>query len=817
MGGDAPKRSGSDEGQKRQDGLDLTLDRGLNHLARRARGILLLEQATAHLWPLACVLGLGIAFALLDLPALLPGALHFALLILFFCALATAALAAAALPLPARRQALRRVEEDSALPHRPLSSADESLATGGDDPFALALWRAHRQRLAQILPRLRLAPPRALMAHLDPLGLRALVVLLIVLGSVVAGHEAPARLSAALHPGWTGNGPPATLQLWITPPAYSGQPQLTLALPSSISQAQLPPPLKLPAGSHLKALLQGGHGTAIFDLDQTPHAFAPVEQNSQQVEMTLDSGRLLTLRQGRKTLGRWPVVLLQPTPPEIKLLHADVSEQSEIRVELDAADEYGLASWGLIITRPGKSGELPLDLPLSPKGAKQTKQTHWLNLTAHPWAGLPVLIQAVARNVAGLESRGETQPFTLPEREFHNEVAQRIIDLRRVLADQEFTLPSRRAAAEGLFTITNDSSSFGEDTKTYLSLRSALYRLARSREPGEIPGVLDLMWHGAQRIEDGGDGERTQSLMEKMNELQKGLETGDAAFDQALAEAQAALAEAMKDLPPTASSPDGKEEGPVVTEQDLQALLKRIRDLARTGAKDKARQMLSELTEMLHNARRTPMTPEQSKAQHALAADLQALAALTHRQQALNERTRSIDAGSPANALALAQEQDSIRESLAKIAGQLQQDTGEAPNALQKADGQQGKAATALRNDKAPNAPRTTASLGTARAAQDEALRLLQQGQQQAQASAGRALGRLGVKGVPAPSASSPWSRAHDPFGRASGDPFGNVAIPDQGEANKAQSIIDELRRRASEGQRPPQEKDYLQRLLTPY
>jgi len=59
----------------------------------------------------------------------------------------------------------------------------------------------------------------------------------------------------------------------------------------------------------------------------------------------------------------------------------------------------------------------------------------------------------------------------------------------------------------------------------------------------------------------------------------------------------------------------------------------------------------------------------------------------------------------------------------------------------------------------------------------------------------------------------------NDPLGRPAGpteDPdLGlSVTVPDQGEVERAQRIMDELRRRSGERQRPKIELDYLDRLL---
>jgi hypothetical protein len=59
--------------------------------------------------------------------------------------------------------------------------------------------------------------------------------------------------------------------------------------------------------------------------------------------------------------------------------------------------------------------------------------------------------------------------------------------------------------------------------------------------------------------------------------------------------------------------------------------------------------------------------------------------------------------------------------------------------------------------------------------------------------------------------------QGEDPLGRNDGgmdDFLGDVKIPDQPDMQRAQEILDELRRRASERSRPKVERDYIERLL---
>jgi hypothetical protein len=60
-----------------------------------------------------------------------------------------------------------------------------------------------------------------------------------------------------------------------------------------------------------------------------------------------------------------------------------------------------------------------------------------------------------------------------------------------------------------------------------------------------------------------------------------------------------------------------------------------------------------------------------------------------------------------------------------------------------------------------------------------------------------------------------------DPFGRrtpgSQGAAQADVEVPSESDVQKARRILEELRRRAGERQRPPVERDYIDRLLKPY
>ncbi len=64
-----------------------------------------------------------------------------------------------------------------------------------------------------------------------------------------------------------------------------------------------------------------------------------------------------------------------------------------------------------------------------------------------------------------------------------------------------------------------------------------------------------------------------------------------------------ALAQQLRNQPPSAQDMLPVDPSHMLTRQDLQRMLDRARDLARTGSREQARDLLSQLQEMLENLR----------------------------------------------------------------------------------------------------------------------------------------------------------------------------------------------------------------------
>jgi uncharacterized protein (TIGR02302 family) len=190
---------------------------------------LLFEQIWPRAWIILGLAGLFIAVSLAGLWPRLPELPHKIVLGLFGVAFLGAVIALFTVRWPSREAAIRRVESISGVRHRPASSYEDTLTLGATDARTAALWRMHRQRLAEMLGRLRVGVPAPRTDRHDPFALRALLLLSVLVLTIVVGDSAADRLWSAFRLSPLAKGAEARLDAWITPPSYTAKPPIMLA------------------------------------------------------------------------------------------------------------------------------------------------------------------------------------------------------------------------------------------------------------------------------------------------------------------------------------------------------------------------------------------------------------------------------------------------------------------------------------------------------------------------------------------------------------------------------------------------------------
>ncbi len=789
---------------------------------------LFFEDLWPRLWPTFSVLGLFIFVALIGvLPTLHPIA-HVAVLAAF----ATVAIvlfvrALRGLRWPRREAALRRIERASGLQHRPLTAIEDTIA-GDGDPAAQAVWRLHQHRAAAAAATARTGRPRPNVGRRDPRAIRVGAGLAVIVGLVVAGADAGTRLERAVRPNLAAlvTAQAATFDIWITPPSYTGQPPLFI-------EAATPTPadVRVPSGSTLLAQVHNGRGDPVLAVAEDTLPFEAVDQANWRLEHTVTAtsqvATTISLSQGRTELFSLPVTIVPDTPPTIAFAETpSATNRSALQVSYIAADDYGLATAAGVITLIDAVADTPpvvVDLPLPSLTEAGTQSPEpvlsFHDLTAHPWAGLPVEMQLSAVDATGQTGRGETVAFTLPERQFNHPVARELIAQRKHLVQAP---DDRGPVIRALSAIIAAPQRYAEDLSVHLGLTALRSRLAHNRNQAIVGDTLQLMWDLALRIEDGGLSLAEQELRELQRQLQEALNNDnvtDEEIERLLSELRAALDRffeaarenlreqlengelTLQNIDPDALS---------LSQQDLEDLIDQAEDLTRLGARDAAREMLSQLQQMLENLGNQPMLAQPNPAQQQAEQLLDDLQRITRGQQRLLDETfrQSREGQQPGDDELGAAAQELLRRELGEAMRQLGEALGDIPAPLGNAEQSMRQSTESLAGGD-PNG-----ALGP----QGDALDQLRAGARAAAQQFAEQFGPGGQGQQPGQFGQAPGQQNTDPFGRRldgdQGLDTGDIAIPSESERQRARQILDELRRRAGERARPLLEQEYIDRLL---
>ncbi len=831
--------------------LPAPVRRRYRRLLAAAGAAVAVERAWPALWSVFATAGGFLALALLDVLPRLPGWLHLAVLAGFAGAgLWTGRHLLRSLSPVGRAAAQRRLEADSALDHQPLAVLDDTLAAGRDDPVAEALWQRHRAAAVSAVERLRLRPPAPEMARRDPRALRVLVVLALAVGLAVGLDDPGARLGRALAPDLGGfAGEPVVVDVWITPPPYTRAAPLNLrhvADGGPAAAGEIPPgaPVAVPAGSRILAQVRGVGAPPVLRTGGKAVPFAALgepdsrEDSGWRVEHVAVAGDRLGIAVGRRTLAEWPLRIVSDRPPEIGFAEVpQATPAAMLSLRYRGRDDYGITALAAVITHadgqsaPDGTGEIRIDLAVSAvvsdgrSGEREVEGSELHDLTPHAWAGEPVRMRLEAADAAGQVGRSDVVETILPERQFSHPVARAVIAERKQLVEDSREV--RERVARGLATIASQPEHFGRDTVVSLALGVAASRLRHDHSAARLGSVRSILWQTALRLEQGSVPVAEQRLRDARDRLWEALRSDrDAAeLEQLIDELEQALNDYLKALAAELARQGEAGEpvpgvGDVVTDQDLRDLLDATRDLARAGARESARQLLSELQRILDQIRsglRAPSQTQELVQAHRLMNNLRDLAA---RQQALLDRTfeahswfrengsrRGPDSQPPESAVGLTEQQDALRRDLGAAMRDFAELMGGIPAPLGEAERAMKDAGDALGQGRFNQAmPSQGSAVEKLRSAMEQAASMIGQrfGPGQGRLSGAMADGEEG---------------GADPFGRSGAEGFRGfdgkqVDIPDRMEMRRVEEILLELRRRAGEFSRPQRELDYIDRLL---
>ncbi|GAB6051861.1 DUF4175 domain-containing protein [Magnetospira thiophila] len=792
----------------------------LDRLLARARAGLFWEQLWPRLWVPLSLLYLFLALAFADLLPGLPGLLHLGFLILFGLAVPVAlwwGLRDWARVTPS--EARHRLEEDSGLVHRPLTALQDRPSASGSDPRTAALWEAHRQRVRASLTRLHLNPPRPQVARRDPWALRTLPLLLLCAAMMSGWGELVPRLERALTPALGTDPPlPARLDLWITPPDYTGLPAVHRDLAGL-------GPLDVPQGSQLLIQVAGSDMPLVLEQGGTGLPLEDLGDGTRRGKMVLRHPGDMTLKTEDEVVAAWPLTLIIDQPPEISFAEPpEGTEQGRLNVAYRGHDDYGIRQMDLVLSLPG-TDQPARRLALAPPTARDPVGQLSQDLARHDWAGQTASLRLWARDAAGNETFTDGLLVKLPTRIFTHPVARELARLRKRLgADRE----SRVSVALGLNRLKGAPEAFDHDLVVYLGLSVAQSRLLINKDPAILGPLRDLFWDLALRLEEGHIGLARRDLEAARQALLEALRDNAKADDLAALEARLraamdrmirAMDQALRELPPDLRPL--MESTRVVTAGDLQQMLDKLADLIAQGKTDAAMALLGDLGRLTAALESNPaggMDAQTLRAAQELLDDLRQMEA--DQQRVMDETFRTLPADEDSEFLdpqqarpaprtppipldGLAKRQEDLSRQLAATRQKISALLGAFPQELEQAGLAMDRAGRALQAGRARTAlPRESEALDGLRQGLKKMMQALAQ--------------QAGGEGGPPMMGRGP---GQDPFGRRGDSPLGEgqtgpLDIPEAGAAERATRLRQEIQKRANQPQRPAVERSYLQRLL---
>ena len=469
-----------------------------------------------------------------------------------------------------------------------------------------------------------------------------------------------------------------------------------------------------------------------------------------------------------------------------------------------------------------------------------------------------------ARDEGGNVGTSAPTEFHLPQRPFTNPLAKALVEQRRnlVLDPDE---PKKVSKALSALLIAPER--FGVGSSVYLGLIFALESLDQAKNDDGLREVAGLLWDIALRIEDGDASSAERDLRAAENQLRDALQRGasEEEIKRLSEQLQAALDRYLNELAekmaredqndPQANAQD-RRTSRTITQRDLKSMLDQLQEMAKTGSLADAQRMLDQLQSILENlrsAKRGKMDPAERELNQGLdelnsmTRDEQQLRDDTFRQNQLQrhgqankrrqqqgQKGQTGKASPPGdeqsaedednlqqpqqNSDRLRQRQQDLRQRLEDLKRKMKQlgmnpekgldDAEQAMNDAEGALGENGEG-----EGKAVEAE-GRAIEGLRRGTQGLADQLQQQGEAMGQGE------QDGSQGAGQQSARGRGYR-DDPLGRR-GEPDGSGVNGQQIDgreagatpAQRARKVLEELRRRLGERERPREELDYLERLI---
>ncbi|MER8572626.1 TIGR02302 family protein [Mesorhizobium sp. M1338] len=596
----------------------------LSRLATRVS--MMVERGWPLLLPLVIVASLFLSASWLGLFSRLPDMARIGLVAAFAIAALAALYPLRFFRLPGAAEIDRRIEAANQLLHSPVLVQTDR-PSGRESSFSQALWREHQKRMAGKLDSLGADLPRTRVPERDPWGLRTVAALLLVTAFAFSFGPTGGRVSDGFNARGAQDTVPPRIDAWVTPPAYTGKPPIFLTADAN----QATPTFTVPEGSDVSLRVTGGSGEetlAYADKSGNSRAIEPAGPQAatakpaaspatpskiRQFTGKLTGDGTLTLTSGEDQLGRWAFAVITDKPPRIRFVGEPKRAANgafELNYQID--DDYGAATAKTVFTLADPQApnahplygppEMPLSLPR--RGGKSNAAKTSKDLTEHVWAGSNIKLTLVATDDAGHTASSETKTLMMPERPFANPLARAVIEQRRLLALDANAKPRVLDLMDAITLRPEDTF---DNMSHYLAIMSARSRLKMADSDDQLRSEVSYLWEIALGIEEGNLSAAEKRLRQAQQALQDAIKNGasDAEIEKAMKELREAMNQFLQEFAERAkqnpSAPQMQQNGQELRQSDIDRMMDQIENLAKSGDRDKAQQLLSQLQDMMNN------------------------------------------------------------------------------------------------------------------------------------------------------------------------------------------------------------------------
>ncbi|MBZ9718698.1 TIGR02302 family protein [Mesorhizobium sp. AD1-1] len=595
----------------------------LSRLATRVS--MVVERGWPLLLPLVIVASLFLSISWLGLFSRLPDMTRIGLVAAFAIAALAALYPLRFFRLPGAGEIDRRIEAANQLLHSPVLVQTDR-PSGRESSFSQALWREHQKRMAGKLDNLGADLPRTRVPERDPWALRAVAALLLVTAFAFSFGPTGGRISDGFNAHGARDIVPPRIDAWVTPPSYTGKPPIFLTADAN----QAIPTFTVPEGSDVSLRVTGGSGEETLgyaDKNGNSRAIDPAAPQAaakpaaspatpskvRQFTSKLTGDGTLTLTSGEDQLGRWAFAVVPDKPPQIRFVGEPKRAANgafELNYQID--DDYGAATAKAVFAladpqapnaRPLYGApEMPLTLPR--RGGKSNAARTSKDLTEHVWAGSSIKLTLVATDDAGHTASSETKTLLMPERPFANPLARAVIEQRRLLALDANAKPRVLDLMDAITLRPEDTF---DNMSHYLAIMSARTRLKMADSDDQLRSEVSYLWEIALGIEEGNLSAAEKRLRQAQQALQDAIKNGasDAEIEKAMKELREAMNQFLQEFAERAkqnpNAPQMQQNGQELRQSDIDRMMDQIENLAKSGDRDKAQQLLSQLQDMMNN------------------------------------------------------------------------------------------------------------------------------------------------------------------------------------------------------------------------